>query len=427
MKNSLIYCSCLLLLLFSFHYSGQCQVKKKIPSLSHTKKKPATGEKRFFFKTEEEARKWIYDDSIKRRTVYISDSIKQAFQDSVNYIKDSIAGEIELKKRKEAFYEVHEQFLFPKDSLNYVDVLTASLIKANSTVDVDSACIIIAKHFSTSLQKARAVFYWVASTVQYDWLGFRNNFILPIFNEDENAAVTFKNKRGVCQNYSNLYKYMCKKIGVECKTILGWGKNFPICITGDIDKDPNHAWNAVKTNKGWMLLDATWACRDTTGKVDSYWFNTAPEEFIYNHFPEDSSNQFLKSRVSKTEFSNFPIVSDDFFKSKFDFDVPQNGSLLATGKKFSISKPLSQTNYSITYSLIPYKGTRMSNYSGDDETPDVETTAVIDKKNKSVDYEMDFPSKGVWWLCITIDKKIKNQYIDNVSFYRALMLKVTYR
>jgi transglutaminase/protease-like cytokinesis protein 3 len=369
------------------------------------------------FTNEADLNKWLYQDSVTR-----------AFSDSVQAIKDSINAAEEMKKYEEAYEKVYAQYHYPEDSLSYVDKQTKVLLKTWDNVSVDSACLLISQKFSRTLQKARAIFCWVATRIQYDWFAYRNNAVMPIHNKDEDAVRTFKYKTGVCQNYSNLFEYMCRKTGVECVTVDGWGKNFPIAINGDVDKDVNHAWNAIRIKNRWMLVDVTWANEDTSGLVDNYWFNTPPEEFIYSHLPEDSSFQLLKATITKKQFSNFPIVSSSLFKSKFDFEIPEIGNFVLTSNTFSISIPNSNKTYAIDYTLIPYNGTNAKAYNNTDQwihTP--ETKITNDIKNKMLDYEVTVPSRGVWWVSVNISKTIKNQYVESISFYQTIMFKVDYK
>ena len=417
MKKYFKYYWCFLISVTSITSQVYCQIKKQ-PKKKHPSVKQTKSESSAYpvFKTQEEATKWIYEDSS-----------KSAKEDSILFAKDSIESENELKKSSEEFFKVYQENHYPKDSLSYVDEIVASLISANDTIDVDNASYLIAKRFRSSLQQARAIFSWIASTVQYDHYSFSNNLVLPIYDKKTDAANTFKNKIGVCQNYSNLYQYMCEKVGLESKLIFGWGKNFPFCINGDTDKESNHAWNCVKTNIGWVLLDATWATIDTTHKIDNYWFNTPPGEFIYNHLPEDSSLQLLKLKISKKQFSNFPIVSNYLFKSKIDFEVPEIGRFILTGNKFSITIPETQKNYAIGYSIMPYKGIDWRPYIENMETQTLDTKSTPDKKNRSINYETEIPTKGVWWLSIDVSKKIKNKHVDEVSFPEAIIFKITYK
>ena len=358
------------------------------------------------FNSEEEFNKWSYEDSLKR-----------AIEDSLNYIKDSIETEKE-------FSRIFQENWYPQDSLSYVDKIVEKLIITNPSIEIDSVAILIKKCFISSIQKSRAIFFWIASTIKYDYDAFNNDLIEPIYDDSLDAVNTFKTKKGVCQNFANLYKYISDLLGIESQVISGSGKNFPFGINPG--EESNHAWNAVKIGKKWILLDATWARINTTQKADNYWFDTPAEEFIYSHLPEDSTWQLLKSKITRKQFNNYPIVTPFLFKSKFDFEVPAYGNLVLATNKFSISKPIENKNYSIAYSISPYKGDNWKPYLANMDEQSLQTTEVLDKKNKTVNYQTIIPSKGIWWLKICLMKKTGNEKIPEIPFPEVIIFRIRY-
>lgn len=67
---------------------------------------------------------------------------------------------------------------------------------------------------------------------------------------------TLKGKRGICQDYSKLYKAMCDATGLECVIVTGDARDFFKPYRHIHDNPP--AWNAVKIGGQWQLLDVTW-------------------------------------------------------------------------------------------------------------------------------------------------------------------------
>lgn len=395
-----------LILMFFFYPESFCQVKKTPPKHQAKNKK------------QKEPAEFDYDAFFKS-----GGNASRSREDSIKWIKDSIAYEIQNQADLKMLAELDDKYYYPKDSLSYIDNMVKNWIHKDSTIRLDSTIQLINSSFRTSLQKARAVFCWVASTIKYDWVSYRNNSVRAIISEDFDAAVTFRTKLGVCQNYANLFKYMCRKMNVECEVVTGWARLYPNAL--EMPKESNHAWNVVNTNKGWMLIESTWAYNDFSEKLDSYWFNTPPAEFIYNHLPEDSFFQFLKQPVSAKEFARWPVVSDFLFKSKIDFEVPEYGSYTVSNNKFSISMPAGEKNYSIFYTISPFKGYAWADNTTFTESESPETKKIINKKNKTVDYEIEFPSKGTWWLCIGINRHINNKFGSIITFPNALRLRIT--
>lgn len=69
----------------------------------------------------------------------------------------------------------------------------------------------------------------------------------------------------VCCGYTSLVYKLCESKGIECYYVMGCaGENFKE------DETIDHAWNIVRLDNQWYLIDATWL--DTSGN-NSYVFN----------------------------------------------------------------------------------------------------------------------------------------------------------
>ena len=131
---------------------------------------------------------------------------------------------------------------------------------------------------------------------------------------------------------------ICQTSGKSSLRLAG----IPVYLTGggakgysyDPEEDlPGHAWNFVKYNGEFYLLDATW---DSAGKYENgaytegteswKYFLVEPEDFIPDHLPEDEIHQFLESPVSEEEFrssdssgGNPSTLTEDFFNYNIAF------------------------------------------------------------------------------------------------------------
>jgi transglutaminase/protease-like cytokinesis protein 3 len=71
---------------------------------------------------------------------------------------------------------------------------------------------------------------------------------------------------------------------------------------------PNHAWNAVRIEGQWRLLDSTWGAGylspagEFVRAFNAHYFLTPPELFIYDHLPEDPQWQLLDPPISMQRF-----------------------------------------------------------------------------------------------------------------------------
>ena len=147
-------------------------------------------------------------------------------------------------------------------------------------------------------------FYWISLNISYDVEAFYTKII-----GSQSAYNTLESKKSVCAGYSNIFYELCYNADIECEIINGKAKGFG--YNGTKIKEINHAWNAVKINGQWKLLDVTWGsgyARKENGKLKfvpslnlRYLF-TDPEILILDHFPSDSKFQFLDKKISEEKY-----------------------------------------------------------------------------------------------------------------------------
>lgn len=184
----------------------------------------------------------------------------------------------------------------------------------------------LAQPFTTDAEKARVLFTWVADNIRYDvdkyenppprmQVGARTKEELEqkkkaAFEAELRSA--FKSKRGVCQDYSQIYKAMCDAVGLECEVVRGDAREFfkPYRAVHD---NP-HAWNAVKIDGQWRLLDATWAAgyvrnHKFSKRLQMGHFMPPPAWFAERHLPDKPEWQLLETPISTKGFPAQALVN----------------------------------------------------------------------------------------------------------------------
>ena len=167
----------------------------------------------------------------------------------------------------------------------------------------------------TDLEKARALYVWLAENISYDAKSINKNKY-----GDNTAEGVLKSKKAVCAGYANLFELLGKQMGLDILTLGGYSKN-----TDDeqewyfVDEEADHAWNVIRIDGEWKVFDATWAAGiaydDKKGRMvfkkqyTDNWFNLSPYEAIFTHYPEDTSLMFTKSKITLEEYEKFPNVS----------------------------------------------------------------------------------------------------------------------
>jgi hypothetical protein len=154
---------------------------------------------------------------------------------------------------------------------------------------IETLAAYLVKPAKDDREKVRAVFRWVADRIAYD----------TSYSFEQEAEVVLKRRTGVCQGYANLFQELCAGGGVEAAVIGGTARG-----GGLIDR---HAWNAVKLDGAWRLVDVTWAAgglsEDTYCKdFKEIFYLAAPEQMILDHFPDDPAWQLLDPPVTAEDY-----------------------------------------------------------------------------------------------------------------------------
>ena len=182
------------------------------------------------------------------------------------------------------------------------------------------------------MEKARAIFRWVTHNIAYDADAF---FSRRFRNARATAESVLKNRKGVCDGYTRIYEGLAKAAGLEVARVAGYAKGFGYELGDEIPKEPNHAWNAVKVDGRWILLDTTWGAgavsresRSFVRLFQEHYFQTDPKEMIFAHLPEDPKWQLLDKPVSRKKFANLPKLRPLFRRRdtcSFTLLVPTQG------------------------------------------------------------------------------------------------------
>ncbi len=186
-------------------------------------------------------------------------------------------------------------------------------------------------------EKARSIYSWIAFHIDYDFIGLKDESKLKI-----DPLGVISNGKSVCQGYANLFTELATQAGLESKVIVGWSKNGSTKI-GEIDwENSDHAWNVVKIDKQWQLIDVTWGSgygknKKYIRKFNDIYFLTPPEKMILNHYPEEDEWK-LGSNVNKEYFDNSPIYNTPYLQFGIT-DLNQSTGILKPSlfKKIEIS------------------------------------------------------------------------------------------
>lgn len=124
--------------------------------------------------------------------------------------------------------------------------LASSKLSKDDLALLETAKQIIAKITNanmTAYQKELAIHDYIITTTSYDYDNLKAHTIPA---RSYTAAGVLINKVAVCQGYSEAFKLLLNLCGIECEIVTG--------TSNGID----HAWNVVKLDNEWYIVDVTY-------------------------------------------------------------------------------------------------------------------------------------------------------------------------
>ena len=175
---------------------------------------------------------------------------------------------------------------------------------------IDALAEYLTRPATTDRDRARAIFRWITDRIAYNAEAFLAG--TPV--GDCSAEAVLRSRKTVCAGYANLFEQLARQAGLDAVKISGYAKGFGY-VPGE-KLSPNHAWNAVKIEEQWRLVDSTWgagmtdAAKGFVKQLNEQWFLTSPEQMILSHFPDDPARQFLPLPIDAETFRRWPKVPD---------------------------------------------------------------------------------------------------------------------
>ena len=171
-------------------------------------------------------------------------------------------------------------------------------------------------------QRARALYDWITANIRYDvqeWAHITGGGDTYLNAHDPLSVLA----RGttVCAGYAWLYDALARSVGLDSTFLIGAVRGYRGTPDDTLVNAFKHAWNAVRVDGNWRLLDATWGARQT-GESEgdyldrqAYYFDTPPGQMIFDHLPETPEWQLLADPLSGAEaFNLLPNLKPTFFQ-----------------------------------------------------------------------------------------------------------------
>jgi hypothetical protein len=199
-------------------------------------------------------------------------------------------------------------------------VFLYSKAHAKKPLNFDSVSTFVNTTFISTEEKVRAYYTWVALNIYYDMERMQEISTAKLYeshfeNPSQRPDTVLIRKRAVCEGFSLLMNKFCAASKIPSSVVIGYTKT----PDGRTVTDILHAWNAVKVDSTWGLLDITWS----NGYVDQNnlyhrqfsdkYFLNEPKIFLQDHLPLDPMWQLLNNPVSKNYFVNDDTLNVPYY------------------------------------------------------------------------------------------------------------------
>lgn len=220
---------------------------------------------------------------------------------------------------------------------------TVAGMNAHDETSIAAVAQYIRARESNPYARVKALHDWVVTRLEYD-----HESVKPGQRKPQDATSVFTSRLAVCEGYARLLVALGRETGDQI-----------VYLGGDVreaDGRPapfGHAWNAVKLEGRWYLVDATWddpvdeAKRSRSYRTD-YLF-IPPSIAIFDHFPDDSRWQLLEHGLTRAEFLRQPQARPGLAREGLTLKAPAGLAVEATGSLgLTLDNPLRR------YVLIAY-------------------------------------------------------------------------
>ncbi len=234
--------------------------------------------------------------------------------------------------------------------------------------DLRQLVAFLAEPCTTDQEIAWACFRWITTNIRYDDEALRaeqwriNRTIGDILNR----------RRAICFGYALLFREMCAEAGITAELISGYSKG---SLTSRPSLEaPDHAWNAVRLDGNWFLLDATWGAgavhreQVPDQRYPEDYFLADPASFVRNHLPTAPMWQLLDCPVPLEMFARSAgqigqyldtVVSCSFnYRDSLDSfsGLSHTGRRVYTAEVAYQLNPTDRNARELTATLIDYAG-----------------------------------------------------------------------
>jgi transglutaminase/protease-like cytokinesis protein 3 len=195
---------------------------------------------------------------------------------------------------------------------------------------------VLINKYTDKMEKARAIYYWIANNITFDVKLSKNNNALK-----NTPAEVLKTRRATAPGFASLFQDLCSSGDIRCLTVDGFVKHNTGQI-GEKDIEVNHTWAVVQLGQSpeeWYYVDAAFGSgyfsadmKEFTKYYSDAYFFTEKASFNQQHYPDNKAWK-LGSGPDKGDFFDLPVVKTAAMEMVITKCSPNDGKLKVKADK----------------------------------------------------------------------------------------------
>jgi hypothetical protein len=167
----------------------------------------------------------------------------------------------------------------------------------------------------TDADKAWVIFRWITDRVSYDLDAYLAG---NVRDPNVTAEQVLAKRSSICDGYAVLYRELARHAGLDATKLSGYAKAYGVPPNTAFEAE-NHAWNLVKINGAWRIVDPTWGAGYVNGdkykkKLDPLYFFAESQQIKFTHWSQDAGWRGVAvAGISKAEFESMAQVDPGLF------------------------------------------------------------------------------------------------------------------
>ena len=190
---------------------------------------------------------------------------------------------------------------------------------------------VVSNRFPNKIDKARAIYYWIAHNITYNNKAARNNS-----NLKNTTAEVLLTRKATAIGFASLFQDMCSSADIRCLTVDGFVKNNTQDI-GEKDQEINHSWAVVQLGQSpeeWYYVDPAFGSgylnadkREFTKSYTDAYFFTEKETFNLQHYPDNEAWKLGSGPKNKKDFFEMPVIKSGAVEFAIKKCSPNDGKI----------------------------------------------------------------------------------------------------